>query len=164
MNFHMGTADLLNISDLEISELLSQVFVDGGFAAPDISTTLFEPSFVRSRGNIIGARSIENLIAGMVIVVSPDSPACHLAQANETEMHLLAVKPEYRGNGLGRVLVAAAIDDAKQRGYSKMLLWTQLTMQAAHGLYESSGFIRVPDRDFSRGGRGFWVYEKRLTH
>ena len=160
MNFKIGPAVLLEISDTEISELLSRVYVDGGFVAPEVATTLFEPLAVRSRGRLICARDKQNLtLAGMVIVVYPDSPARRLAQGDETEMHLLGVKPDYREFGLGRLLVAAAIEDAKQAGYSKMILWTQLTMHAAHRLYESAGFVRLPGMDFNRGGRDFWVYE-----
>ncbi len=164
MNFHIDTAEALTISDQEITELLSRVYVDGGFTTAEVAISLFEPAAVRSRGKIIAAREKQHLIfAGMVITVYPDSPARRLARDDETEMQLLGVKPEYRGNSLGKMLVEAAIDDAKQKGYSKMLLSTQLSMQAAHHLYELSGFIRAPDRNFSRGGRDFWAYEKQLS-
>jgi len=45
-----------------------------------------------------------------------------------------------------------------------MLLSTQVTMHAAHRLYESSGFVRSADRDFSRAGRDFLAYEIDLTN
>ena len=163
MDFQIDTADALEISDLEISQLLLRVYVDDGFVAPELAASLFEATAVRSRGKIIGARERQSLIfAGMVIIVYPTSPARRMARGNETEMHLLGVNPEYRGKGLGKALVAAAINDATQSGYSKMVLWTQGTMHAAHHLYESSGFIRAPDRDFCRAGRDFRVYEKVL--
>ena len=164
MEFHIDTAEALAISDQEIAELLSRVYVDGGFTTAEVAISLFEPSAVRSRGRIIAAREKHDLIfAGMVIIVYPDSPARRLARDNETEMQLLGVIPEYRRNSLGKVLVEAAIDAARQRGYAKMLLSTQLSMRGAHQLYEMSGFIRVPDRDCSRGGRDFWAYEKQLS-
>lgn len=159
MDFHLDTAEALKISDLELSELLSRVYVDGGFVAPDQAVALFEPAAVRSRGKIIAARAKQSLnFAGMVIIVYPNSPVRRLAQGDETEMHLLGVMPAYRGQGLGRVLVTAAIDDAKQGGYPSMLLATQGTMDSAHRLYETSGFVRMPERDFSRAGRDFWAY------
>jgi len=163
MDFQIDTADALAVNDLELSELLSRVYVDGDFVTPEMAISLFEPAAVRSRGKIIGAREKQSLkFVGMVIIVYPDSPARRLAQGDEAEMHLLGVKSEYRGKGLGRVLVAAAINDAKQRGYSKMILWTQPTMHAAHRLYEISGFVRAPGRDFFRAGRDFKVYEKEF--
>jgi len=164
MDFHVDTADSLAITDLEISELLLQVYVDGGFVELESTTALFEPSAVRSRGKMLAARAVQNsILAGMIIIVHPHSSVCRLAKANETEMHLLAVKPEYRGNGLGRMLIAAAIDDAIQGGFSKMLLSTQSTMKTAHYLYEFARFVRVPERDYHRGGRDFLVYEKILN-
>lgn len=163
MQFKIDTADALQISDHEISALLTQVYLEGGFVAPELATTLFEAAAVRNRGKLIGAREKQNFVfAGMVMVVYPGSPARRLAQGNETEMHLLAVKHECRGNGLGRLLVNAAIHDVQQEAYSKLLLSTQLAMQTAQHLYESSGFIRIPHRDFNRGGRDFLAYEKTI--
>jgi ribosomal protein S18 acetylase RimI-like enzyme len=163
MEYHLDTAESLAISDTEIYDMLSRVFVDGGFAAPEAANTFFEPSAVRSRGKLIAARNKhDNKFSGMVIVVYPDSPARRLATGDETEMHLLAVRPEDRGQGLGRALVSAAVDAAKNSGYKKMLLVTQTTMQSAHRLYESAGFIRLPAQDFNRGGRDFLAYAKEL--
>jgi len=161
MEFEIGTADFLGIDDFELSELLTQVYVAGGFTAPDEAVSLFEPSAVRKRGTIIGAREKQHLkLAGIVIVVPPDSPARRLAQNNEAELHLLGVKPEYRRHGLGRMLVESAIDRAKQSGYSKIILWTQVSMKSAQKLYEATGFIHVAD--MKRNSRDFKIYEMAL--
>lgn len=161
MEFMIDSADALHISDLELSELLSIVFVDGGYTEAEVASTLFAPSSVRNRGLLIGARDKQSsALAGIVIIVPPDSSARRLAQDNETEMHLLGVMPKFRGFGLGRLLVEAAIKLAKQRGYSKMILWTQTTMIAAQRLYESSGFIYT--QDIRRTDRDFLVYESNL--
>ena len=160
MDFIINTADSLGVCDQEISELLTRVYVDGGFTTPEIASSVFEPSAVRCRGKIIGAREQhDSELAGMVIVVYPDAPARRFAEGNQTEMHLLGVRSEHRGKGLGRMLVEAAIETAKQDGYSTMLLATQSTMQAAHRLYGQSGFVRRPDKDFRRNGRDFWAYQ-----
>lgn len=161
MEFEIAPADFLEITDPELSALLMQVYVAGGFAKPEEAASLFEPSAVRKRGVIIGAREKQHLIlAGIVIVVPPDSPARRLAGSNEAEIHLLGVMPEYRQHGLGRMLVEAAIDSAKHSGYSKIILWTQFSMNAAQKIYESTGFIHTDD--MTRNGRDFRVYEKLL--
>ena len=161
MEFEIATADTLEISDLELSELLTQVYVAGGFTTLEEAASLFEPSIVRNRGVLIGARERHHSkLAGIIIVVPPDSSARRLAKNNEAEIHLLGVKPEYRRHGLGRMLVEAAIARAIQSGYSKLILWTQLSMNAAQKLYESSGFIHIDD--IARNGRDFKVYEKPL--
>ena len=159
MEFEIATADTLEITDPELSELLTQVYVAGEFTTQEEAASLFEPSAIRNRGVLIGARERHHSkLAGIIIVVPPDSSARRLAKNNEAEIHLLGVKPEYRRHGLGRMLVEAAIARANQNGYSKLILWTQLSMNAAQKLYESSGFIHIDD--IARNGRDFKVYEK----
>jgi ribosomal protein S18 acetylase RimI-like enzyme len=159
--FTIATADVLQIADHEISGLLMQVYIAGGFTTPVEAASLFEPSAVRKRGTLIGARDNRNSnLAGFIIVVPPDSPARKLAANNEGELHLLGVLPEYRGHGLGRRLIDASIDKANRLGYSKLILWTQLTMISAQRLYEAAGFQYI--KDIERNGRKFKVYERAL--
>jgi ribosomal protein S18 acetylase RimI-like enzyme len=161
INFTLDTADVLNISDNEISALLTQVYVDGGFTSPDEAITLFDPSAVRQRGILIGARDMQQAqFAGMVIVVPPASSARRFAGDNEAEMHLLGVKPEYRRHGLGRRLIEAAVEMATRLGYAKLILWTQNSMHSAQHLYEAAGFTHTGN--FERNGRGFKIYERKL--
>jgi len=161
MEFEVATADSLAVTDPELSELLGQVYVTGGFTTREDAALLFEPSAVRNRGVLIGAREKhQSILAGIIIVVPPESPARRLATNNEGEIHLLAVKPEYRRHGLGRMLVEEAIARASQNGYSKLILWTQFTMDAAQRLYEATGFVQT--NNMTRNGRDFRVYEKLL--
>lgn len=160
-NFTLDSADVLEISDNEILELLNQVFVDGGFTTHDEAIALFDPSAVRKRGILIGARdTLQARFAGMVIVVPPESSARRLAGDNEAEMQLLAVKSEYRRHGLGRRLIEAAIEMATRLGYAKLILWTQISMYSAQHLYEITGFIHTGN--FERNGRSFKIYERKL--
>lgn len=163
MQWDVNTAERLNISDRELSELLLQVYVEGGHTDQDTAKHLFEPSALRARGKILGARDrTNNMLAALVILVPPSSHARRLAQDNEVEMQLLAVKSDYRRHGLGRLLVQGVVDRAKQDGHKKIILWTQTNMTAAQALYESSGFVHTQEKDFSRGGRDFLVYEQSL--
>jgi ribosomal protein S18 acetylase RimI-like enzyme len=161
LKFEIATADRLKIDDSEISDLLTQVYVGGGFTTSEEAASLFEPSAVRERGVLIGAReNQQSKLAGIIIVVPPDSPARRLAKNNEAELHLLGVRPEYRQHGLGRILVDAAIENTSRLGYSKLILWTQLSMSSAQRLYESAGFVHMSN--IERNGREFKVYERAL--
>ena len=163
MDFHIDTAEALNITDIEISNLLSQVYVGGGFIDSESAISYFEASKIRARGKLICAREVQSRqLVGMVIVVFFDSKARRFAQKNETEMHLLGVKSGFRKNGLGKRLIHAALKEAKKSSSSKMLLWTQTTMHTAHRLYDSFGFTRVPSMDFAGNNQDFFVYEKIL--
>ena len=162
MVFRIDSADSLNVTDPEIGCLLTEVYVESGLTSSDRAVALFSPPAVRSRGQLICARSQrEAVFAGMVIVVPPDSPARHIAYPDETEMHLLAVRQAYRGFGLGRALVRAATAIASQLGYHKMVLWTQPIMTAAQALYESEGFLRASDRYPTMNGIKYLAYDKQ---
>ena len=161
LNFEIATVDAQEIANSEISELLTQVYVGGGFTTPEEAVSLFDPAAVRARGVLISAReNQQSKLAGFIIVVPPGSPARRLAKDNEAELHLLGVRPEYRRHGLGRILVDAAIENASRLGCSKLILWTQLSMSSAQRLYESSGFVHISN--IERNGREFKVYERTL--
>lgn len=59
---------------------------------------------------------------------------------DEAELMLVAVLPRDRGRGLGRRLVAGAMQKARQRGAHKIFLEVRDGNSAALGLYESLGF------------------------
>ena len=63
---------------------------------------------------------------------------------NAAEMKRLYVHEHYRGSGLGRELAQAALDAAREGGYSCVLLDTLDDMEAARSLYEELGFREIP--------------------
>ena len=159
MNFIIDRCEDLNVSDEEIFELLSQVYVQAGFTTSERAEAIFAPAKVRARGVLFAAREmLSNDFSGMVIVVPPESSAIVLAKENECEMHLLGVSPGFRGHGLGRRLVRTALEYAKERHWSKMVLWTQKPMKEAQALYTSLGFMKTGE--MVKNTIDFWVYER----
>lgn len=57
----------------------------------------------------------------------------------------LFVDAAYRGRGLGRRLLARAVDEARARGYRRIDLETRTIFREAVHLYEATGWVRGPD-------------------
>lgn len=64
----------------------------------------------------------------------PVQGLCHLTT--------IAVAPGRWGEGIGRLVVHGAIDEARRRGYRRAQLWTYATNARAIALYEGEGFTR----------------------
>ena len=64
----------------------------------------------------------------------------------EAQLLNLSVVPDARREGLGRVLLAQFIDDARRLGAEQMFLEVRVGNAAAIALYESAGFARIARR------------------
>jgi ribosomal protein S18 acetylase RimI-like enzyme len=71
----------------------------------------------------------------------------------------LYVVPQCRGHGLGRALLEAAMDHARQRGAARIDLNTSVNDVAARALYESAGFT---NREGGPQGPRMLYYERDL--
>lgn len=73
----------------------------------------------------------------------------------EVEMLLIAVCPEARGAGLGRMLIDTVLGDARRRGASEVFLEVRENNGPARALYEKTGFVDVGRRaDYYAGASG----------
>lgn len=99
------------------------------------------------RGEVLVAVDGERLLG--TIMFEPWSPQSELARnADEAEIRAFAVSPEARGRGVGRDLVNALIERAREEGIARLVLSTLPEMVSAQYVYRARGFRRVPERDW----------------
>lgn len=69
-----------------------------------------------------------------------------MVNGSDGDVQTIAVRTEDQGRGLGRVLLDALLDAARERGASSVMLEVRADNAAAIGLYESFGFERLSTR------------------
>jgi GNAT superfamily N-acetyltransferase len=91
-------------------------------------------------------------LLGTVTWCPVGSPWRQLAlQDDQAEFRMLAVAPAGRRRGIGRRMVEACLQRARQDGMREVLLWSHPLMLGAHALYRAMGFDRAYDLDGSPG-------------
>ena len=78
-----------------------------------------------------------------------------LVKAGKTtgQLRMLYVEPSARGLGIGQALVQACIDDARAKGYRKLILWTNDILVSARKIYIAAGFQLVKQERHNSFGK-----------
>lgn len=131
-----------------VTDLWTEAYVsegEGGRAAP-----YSEADFVETfrRGRVFVAER-DGAVVGVVALIAPGTPGRAVAQDGEAELSRLVASASVRRLGIGEGLVNHCRDQATAAGWSAIALWSRRYQTAAHHLYESLGYERVPERDRS---------------
>jgi GNAT superfamily N-acetyltransferase len=64
------------------------------------------------------------------------------------ELHSVLVDKNYRGQGIGKLIMQKAEEWAKSVGYKKIILSSRIQLEKAHGMYEGLGFTKYKQSFF----------------
>ena len=138
-------AELAKIGDLRVT-----AYEAGGFLsdASNYGETLRTLGHDGTGQILVASDGQTHAILGTVMLQPPPHAGHVVRGADEAEVRALAVAPEARGRGVGRALLRAVTDRARDCGMRRLVLCTQTTMHAAQHLYIEGGFRRMPERDW----------------
>jgi ribosomal protein S18 acetylase RimI-like enzyme len=141
-------AEIKNI----IREYISWLNMDLGFQNIEDELDHFPQKYQEPDGAFIIAKE-NNIIVGCVGFKKLDKITC--------EMKRLFVRDNYKGRGIGNILVEKIIEDAKSKGYEIMRLDTMDTMKSALNLYRKTGFYEI-EPYYNNPHKGAMYLEKKL--
>jgi putative acetyltransferase len=134
-----ASEEALDATRAIFQEYAAQLGIDLCFQSFDEELAQLPWDYAAPRGALLLAL-VDGEIAGCCAL----RPLDNVDYANACEMKRLFVRKAFRGFGLGRQLVEAALDSARSNGYGCVLLDTLDDMEAARALYENLGFQSIP--------------------
>lgn len=117
---------------LEYAEMLGEDLTFQNFSE---ELEHLKEKYTGENGRLLAAVSADGQVVGCV--------AYRRHNARRCEIKRLYVNPQYRGSGIGDVLVAAVLELAAADGYTEMVLDTLKRLEGAVHLYRKYGFREI---------------------
>jgi GNAT superfamily N-acetyltransferase len=113
--------------------------------------------YARRTWAFLQVADLAGALVGMALITPASSRPAEVAF-----VQMVFVAPECWGEGIGGKLVAAALGEAKTRGFKRAELWAHADDERARGLYEGHGFGRTGCRKAGDSGEPIVLYERPL--
>lgn len=83
----------------------------------------------------------------VLLATDPSLIGCLFAKPEDGALYLgkIAIHPEHQGRGIGRALVAAAEDLARQNGQTALVLETRIELTENHAAFARLGFVKTAE-------------------
>jgi ribosomal protein S18 acetylase RimI-like enzyme len=105
----------------------------------------------RVRDATVLVAEVDGTVVGTVTLAPFGTAYAETAKDGELEVRMLGVSPEARRQGIAARLMTAALDHARERGMTRIVLCTDSTMPHVGRYYERLGYERQPERDWNPG-------------
>lgn len=120
------------------------------FDDPDAAVAAHHREFTQELPHLLGPR-------GRLLVARADSEVVGVGAlkpvgSTVVEIKRMYVRPQARGQGIGRAILERLLADARTIGYQVARLETATFMREAHALYRSLGFQDRPIFDHTEAG------------
>jgi ribosomal protein S18 acetylase RimI-like enzyme len=130
-----------------VTALWTEAYADAGPEGRRDPYALQEYFAVAASARVTVAVDEAGEVVAVAALFAPGAPGRSVAEPGEAEFARLAVATGARRRGVGRILVGHATERARGLGAERVVLWSRPYQTAAHALYESLGWRRVPERD-----------------
>lgn len=110
---------------------------------------------------LVAVSDANALLGGVTWIPDRSDPVAEHDEPTTGSFRHLAVAPEAQGRGVGRALIAAALERAHAAGLARVLIHVTEDNAHAEDLYVRLGFARRSDLDWQvtgAGGRVFWLH------
>lgn len=100
---------------------------------------------------------------GLIVLVHEQEPVGCIGlrqiEPGVGEIKRMYIEPAYRKGGLGRALLESALNLARDKGFSRLLLDTRRDLKAANALYERFGFKDTKDYNQNPRAERFMILD-----
>lgn len=154
--------------DTAIGELLVEAYVTQ--YARKMPEVVYTEERKRALRDVAGKRAVatvlvaevEDVVAGTVSLFPPGAPGSQVWRPNTANLRHLATAVRYHGLGLGRPLMDAAENLARQWGVDAVALHVRRGVEGVANMYQRRGYVRTPEGDIDTPSMYLEAYLLRL--